>query len=118
MTDEEYVRSKWKDVENYKDFGMYVSLRSDSETVSTWSSWYAAAEFTRNRMEEIRQVEREIEVLESWITNRLSWILPINDSLAWEGPGLANKARYVITYSRILAREQAALDELKRGMKA
>jgi hypothetical protein len=60
---EKFVRDHWEEVEDYQQNGEYISLRSDHETVSNWHSWDAAANFTRNRLEEIRQVEEEIKAL-------------------------------------------------------
>jgi len=64
-------------------------------------AWSAAAAFTRQRLEEIRQVEEEIENIRS------------------SSEGLQENGEYyrMRVFDRILAREQAALAELKRGMK-
>ncbi len=58
-------------------------------------AWLAAAAFTEDRLEQIRQVEEEIDFL-------------------FEG---AIPHRNADIRSRILAREQAALADLKRGMR-
>jgi hypothetical protein len=59
-----------------------------------FNEWSAAAEFTRARLEQIRQVEEEIE----WLDDCAEF-----DKNA--------------TWVRIEAREQAALTELKKGLK-
>lgn len=110
MTDEEYVRSKWEAVEVEQDCyadwyyslgGIYDSTQHFSTEEETWS---AAAEFTRQREEEIRRVEEEIE--------------GANDSVRWfsQGDGYDDK-RWTEVHRRILAREQQALADLKRGWK-
>ncbi len=65
--DEEYVRSKWEAVQaQYINCGMgssyWVILSGDRELTRTYcgaldggrAAWTAAAEFTRNRLEEMR----------------------------------------------------------------
>ena len=66
---------------------------SDSEP----EAWAAAAEFTRGRMEQIRQIEEEIALLH--------YIKPTY----YPSDGRA--------MDRVIAREQDALTELKRGMR-
>jgi hypothetical protein len=75
----------------------------------------AAAEFTRNRLEQIRQVEEEI----LWIKRTIKLA---NQSLRMGGFEVSDSAKTELfdclaINERILAREQAALAELKRGMK-
>lgn len=97
MNDEEFVRSVWKLTAQCD--GSYRSYPRGTVLVQEvrdhwvdFESWPAAAEFTRNRLEEIRQVEEEIYDLNGSDTPPVS-------------------------LERILAREQAALTELKRGMR-
>lgn len=79
------------------------------------AAWQAAFDFTKAREEEIRQVEEEI----SWLTERTE-ISPklqeLYDKRTWEFSAEFLKDKQ--TAKRILAREQAALAELQRGMKA
>ena len=63
-----------------------------------FASWAAAAEFTEQRLEEIRQVEEEIK-LGAWIV--VNCLLPIGSL-----PVMNRKA----------ARENTALTDLKKGM--
>ena len=111
MTNEEYVRSKWRGVQQYVcggtngnsyyvgSDGFIASFCGETEN----ESWTAAAEFTRQREEKIRQVEEEIGVCEGCLR---MWQPPFGNDYGGVGP-----------MKRILAREQAALAELKRGMK-
>jgi hypothetical protein len=62
-----------------------------------------AAEFTRQRLKEIQQVEDEIRICEGCLR-------------FWQSP-LGTEYGGVVPMRRILSREQAALVELKRGMK-
>ncbi len=107
MTNEEYVRSKWEKVKDRETFvaghGHVVTLPviwKDSMSAGYFRSkeiaWAAAAEFTREREEQIRHVEEEIALLEGW-----KHLVEVKNPAAL----------------RILGREQAALAELKRGMK-
>ena len=110
--DEQFVREKWEEVReqvqacvheapvNQHGF-VFVRCGEDEEMIGSGTyreRWAAAAEFTRNRLEQIRQVEEEIEEI--------------------RGPLCRDQAcvRCVI-HTRILAREQAALADLRRGMK-
>jgi len=102
MTDEEYVRSKWRNCATKRDEhnrwlmftnnAMYRAVFADSLE----KLWAAAAEFTRERLEQIRQLEEEI---------------------AWLSDGIDVTGDDEPIGERILAREQAALADLKRGMK-
>jgi len=138
---EEYVRGMWKDPGWFCDdprlvpnrygillrFGLSVTYFASED-----EAWAAAAEFTREREEEIRQIEEEIEFLE----NSLEIFEDPDDGLIkyesyWDmlfdlGGGGNNTAFdaldrdatiEIIRQYRILAREQAALQELRRGMK-
>jgi hypothetical protein len=74
-----------------------------------------AAEFTRTRLEQIRQVEREITWLEETID--FDWFVDeARRAKDWSGKCFGVVARSTHTMARILAREQAALADLKRGM--
>ena len=101
--DERFVREHWEDVTvewgriEGKLYGMATSqsrpiylhgYKTEAEI------WAAARRFTEERLEQIRQVEEEIQYLNFRV------MAPELDIL-----------------ERILAREQAALDSLRRGMK-
>jgi|SRR6266704_3597154 len=99
--DEKFVR-KYLDigvrlVESRK-FGTRIMASSNKVLGDSWS---AAAEFTRTRLEQIAEVEEEIAVLRQ--------LLPEIGIRAWEHQKNA--------WSRILARETAALADLKRGLR-
>jgi hypothetical protein len=78
------------------------STRAIGQGHNYQEAWHAAYLFTLERVEEIRQVEAEIAVLMDHI--------PSIYAKAWE--------RDKNEWSRIIARLQAALAELKRGMTA
>ena len=113
--DEEYVRSKWENVTSNStpQYGVegnlvYWNIYSDDWLIASGhetedASWSAAAEFTCSREEEIRQVEEEIGVCEGCLR---MWQPPFGNDYGGVGP-----------MKRILSREQAVLDKLKRGMK-
>jgi hypothetical protein len=98
MTDEEFVRANWENV--HRCDGSYILIsKGGHRNFADFPGWQAAAQFTRDRLEAIRQIEEEIE----WLRGMC----------AWREHGI-----YGPRYDRILAREQAALADLKRGMKA
>ena len=109
MSDEAYVRSKWVRVLNHGTRRHPIPILNGVEVkipFAEWDEgWKAAAAFTLQREEEIRQVEEEISLLLNSMPLQVVVIgnTPIPDVQA---------AR-----SRILAREQAALAELKKGWK-
>ena len=118
--DEEFVRSVWKTVteseydphEGYTipqtrvDFGHHHYTE-----IKAADAWSAAAEFTRERLEQIRKVEEEI----AYLTPQRDSMRKRNSCEAIEAQPAWFQAWDIL--DRILAREQAALAELKRGMK-
>ena len=90
---EKFVESHWLDMKPMI-YGRFDICDPEGEM-----DWAAAAEFTEQRMEEIRQLEEEILFLGA-------------DLIDCEGiPDM------VAVIKRILTREQVALVSLKRGMK-
>jgi hypothetical protein len=109
MTDEMYVRSVWKRVEVSTFTGFSIALRPGNWPVDLQGfekelvAWKYAAEFTRQRLKEIQQVEDEIRICEGCLR-------------FWQEP-LGTEYGGVIPMRRILARELRALAELKRGLR-
>jgi len=121
VTDEEYVRSAWQTVEARWLFSMPDRFRVEMlyDSAMVWAemkqsglpkteaalteaqAWSAAAEFTRNREEEIRKVEEEIAHLRGLVI------------LLRSEPGDLTTP----IWQRVLVREHAALAELKRGLR-
>ena len=100
MTDDErIVREAWEEEFIYISFGA-VFLCIGQCGVSL-PSIRAAAEYTIQRQEEIRQVEEEIIDLKATVLMAAS----------------TGQTKCETINRRILAREQAALAELQRGMK-
>jgi hypothetical protein len=114
---EEFVRKHWGNVEIHRRGStlnnepvwaffttndLYVKILA---RVSQKELWDEAAKFTRERLKQIANVEQEIYAVETELkaTRTLDWKVP------WV------KAK-VATWSRVMAREQAALDELRSGM--
>lgn len=103
---EEYVRQKWEHdairsrcYVNNRPFWLYIGEDfCTGPHANEQKAWLAAYNFTIAREEEIRQVEEEIQTI-YWLMEHCS-----NPT--------ANGRIF-----RILARETAALTELKRGMK-
>jgi hypothetical protein len=78
------------------------------------TAWSAARAFTEERLEQIRQVEEEIQYLALHLR---SIKLAIEGAYEMRAPAnLEDDQRDYSTVCRILAREQAALAELKYGM--
>lgn len=109
IDDQEYVRSKWVrptvEPHPYNEPQRQVSVNCGGRCTVIYGSsdawaWSAAAEFTCQREEEIRLREEEIELIEDEADDARNHIAETRD-----------------VFKRILAREQATLAELKRGMK-
>jgi hypothetical protein len=92
--DYEFVNSRWI------DFGPMTYGRFDICDMEGNMDYVAARKFTEARLREIRNIEEEIEFFEPWIEGVASCIDSAGEKL-----------------DRILTREYAALEELKRGMK-
>lgn len=120
MTDEEYVRAHFPDAHELQGrYGTCIVWLHQEVIVGDWA---AAAEFVRDRLEQIRQLERQIE----WCKAGLSdWYDPIYwhwDENEREEESVvrtrASNARDDVTGRLIVARLESALAELRRGMKA
>jgi hypothetical protein len=127
MTDEQFVREHWERIDAHDwvnhingDTGFLIAIEPSCEDGSIGigmefheeakpksQAWSAAAEFTRDRLEEIRQLEEEIAMVRG---DRDDMLRHINfHELEW----IVECARW----SRILARLESALEDLKKGMK-
>ena len=111
--DERLVRETWEDIKISKvglpdnDYEVYndgppieegdLFLHAFGKTRE--EAIRAAAEFTRERLEEIRQVEEEIKLIKTVLD--IDWV----------------RLEWLADAERILVREQAALTELRRGMR-
>jgi hypothetical protein len=107
--DKEFVLAHWDNGidEHYTDDHQFFFIADIGVNFDSWSS---AAEFTRSRLEEIWQVEEEIHQVEGQMEVAERTAANI----------LTRKADWVIrakNWQSILARLQAALTELKRGLK-
>ena len=122
MNAEEKVRAAWKRV-RYSETGLtdagpcYVTISlEDHPTAGTVifmhhgrskEECFSAAEaFTDDRLKQVAEIEEEIEFLQNRV--RPHW--PSENDVPWV---VADASRL----DRILKREQAALTELRRGMK-
>ena len=120
---EKYVRERWEHVNwgasNYELTQFGVILYDDEDGTafrknSQASAWQAAYDFTLAREEEIRQVEEEIK----WLGDHAE--ISESQQKLYRERGLVFSAeflRQLDVAKRILTREQAALTDLKRGMK-
>ena len=110
---EQFVREHWANValEDHRECcGRFDPFRVVIDSKELWhgpwcayleEAWAAAAEFTEHRMEEIRQVEMEIALLRG-----LLFLLSAE-------PGDLTAP----IWERVIVREQAALESLKKGMR-
>jgi hypothetical protein len=98
FNDKEFVQAHWGDGldPDFSDDSIFFFVEDRGVNFDSWAS---AAEFTRNRLEEIAKLGSEIHAVERWLTE-------------CESEGFLYPVR-----ARILAREQTALAELKRGMR-
>ena len=95
---EKLVRGTWEYVWVYEGF---VCIGAEPPVADhAFNSWQEAVEFTRKRLAEIAERERDI----AWLSDYYSCLAEANCFDCG-------------TAGRILAREQAALAELRRGMK-
>lgn len=102
MTDEQYVRANWESVPAAQLAGFKVL-----PTMSKVSMIAELAAFTRERKEEIREREEEIELLNLW-TYDDSELLETHD---WQD------IRSHVRICRAITRLDAELETLRRGMK-
>lgn len=121
QSDEQYVRSKWHAVDIVESCDQWqvgagelgIQQRFGWEQTKS-AAWSAAAAFTRNREEQIRQLCEEIVLVEIAMESASE---ELNfKPLAWH-IGQPMRVHRRARWGRILAREQAALAELKKGMK-
>jgi len=94
QSDEQYVRERWERVTVLNGDGIMC------DGLGAFSSWERAAAFARQREEEIRQIESELELLREF-----------------ERALEVNSSHRPIVLQRILTREQAALAELRKEMR-
>ena len=93
--EEAYVRARWVDV----CFGVMIFFSGKWHSFDDWHSAYL---FTVQQETEIADLKEEVRFVDGLLD---SWMSPGND---YGG---------TVSMGRILAREQAALAELRRGMK-
>jgi hypothetical protein len=131
MANEQFVREHWSepwlaDSHDGKHYGIVLataSLAVWSKDRSGWAefgtpeqAWSAAAAFTRERLEQIRQVEQEVGKVDYEQNEAFMLIRDVPPK--WVHPEMIVMwVRSLCATSRILAREQAALTELKKGMR-
>jgi hypothetical protein len=109
--DEIYCKQRWERAYEYGSLGGGAMVQFGPHALPTWQ---AARAFTEAREESIRQVEEEIEAVNEQVAAASSWIVACGD----ENPeGQKCAVAYVARWERVLAREQAALAELKRGFR-
>jgi hypothetical protein len=110
--DKEFVLAHWGEGldADYTDDHQFFFIADIGVNFDSWSS---AAEFTRNRLEEIRQVEEEIRLLEGYNKSNKS----CSENSFAELRSREQHATSFITVRRTIVRLHAALAELKKGMK-
>jgi hypothetical protein len=110
MTDEEYVRANWVRA-NYFPMSKCVAICDGSQTTGPMTcfdgpdtqAWAAAAAFTRDRLEKIRQLERQIELVQDE-ADANGWL--------WNAERMRDHATWMMLRHRL----ESALADLKRGM--
>jgi len=110
--DKEFVLEHWDNGldADYTDDHQFFFIADIGVNFDSWSS---AAEFTRKRLEEIRQVEEEIRLLEGYNKSNKS----CSENSFAELRSREQHATSFITVRRTIVRLHAALAELKKGMK-
>ena len=114
MIEEQYVQSRWKLVHCSRQSGR-VWVQDVDVHWSDFASWAEAAEFTRERGEEIRQLQREIEKQKHRVD---SCFAVVKDFISYEAFVSAKvQTELLCVEARILARLEAALRGLAKGWK-
>lgn len=119
MTDEVYVRSVWKTVASGPDIcGYGITLPTLPPTSflgykKKRDAWKCAAEFTRDRLEDIRCAEREMEEIE------LARSTLSDQQLSFKGEIISEVCtRSAATLGRVVHRYESILAHLRRGVKS
>jgi hypothetical protein len=130
MTDEQFVREHWENV-SYCSREETNSCCPPSVFIAPFlegkweadfcrktksEAWSDAAEFTRERLEQIRKVWVDVATLRGMV-KQAHRILLLSISYEPYQSFLVGQTVDLVRWSRILAREQSILAELKRGMK-
>jgi hypothetical protein len=130
MTAEQFVREHWEQV-TYSDTAVGVLAGPHYVIIGGYpngpqkfaayrhtpeEAWSAAAEFTRERLEQIRQVEQEVGKVD-YEQNEAFMLIRDVPPKSVHLEMIVMWVRSLCATSRILAREQAALAELKKGMR-
>ena len=110
-SDYEFVNKYWS------DFGPMAFGRFDICDMEGEMDYSAARKFTEERLEEIRQMEAEIALVDYDGKGGPDWDELINGRIGKEFGLSMRVAQQKIRWCRILASRVAALQELKRGMK-
>jgi hypothetical protein len=131
MTDKEYVKEHWVNCHSFD----HTECCGDENGEGTWrvslegtrtpwrksegEAWYAAAEYTRNRLEEIRCMESEIRMVRFQCDRAAFDSMKVIDgtccTLSRELEGAYASCSF--RWARILSRLESILADLKRGMK-
>jgi hypothetical protein len=123
MTDREFVESVWDNVIGIYNYGGHTTYVSVARTGwvfmggSEQEAWSAAAEFTRNRLEEIRQLDDEIGMIECRIAFSLGEVAHVLAGEQRNPESIAIGVKWGTRWSRILSRLEAIRADLTRGMK-
>lgn len=121
-TDREFVERSWRRVVMC-DLGDVVSMNLGGPWFdyngfkSRQEAERSAAKFTRDRLEEIRQIEEEVNEMEIVRGSSSDWYSWVNDGPWVADDGVAPHIQRYARRSRTLARLQRELDRLKGDMK-
>jgi hypothetical protein len=117
ITARELVEGVWEKVENNRGTRRHPTPFFNGERRISWEhrfaewdeGWKDAAEFTRERIEEIKKARRDTQSVEDWDADRKGWIALLG--MGHEEP------EYIASISRILTLVRAHLDTLCVGIK-
>lgn len=108
--DYEIVDKCWADGLDRGSDGIFFFI---GDAGVNFDSWAAAREFTDERLEEIRQIEAEMVTLDTFIGGAAAVLLEAHKKGTDIRPIIVTRVRLNRTFRRL----EAALAELKRGMK-
>ena len=118
--DEEFVRSAWEHVivcdGSYRHYAKgTVLLNWANHCFYEFNSFTAAAEFTRDHLEQVRCAEQNVFSLNEQIGTNIDILLTMPDEI--DAPFAVSIGEDLARLGRIIEHEQTALKSLKAGLK-
>lgn len=111
LSDEQFVRERWESAHEYESLSGCQMIQFGPHSLGSWA---LARAYTEDRLEQIRQVEEEVDVVENQQRLKRKRVLERQcECVSCQVEAVCE----LCVVSRILEREQAVLAELRRGMR-